>query len=101
MKRKPKYTVEEIRRRITPIAKRYGVTRMYLFGSYACDGAGARSDIDLRIDAGKIRDYFELAQLYGDLEESLKTKVDLLTTCALEKNFLEKIAKDEILLYAE
>ncbi|MCL2183669.1 MAG: nucleotidyltransferase domain-containing protein [Chitinispirillia bacterium] len=101
MKRKPLYTIDEIRQKVAPIAKRYGVARVYLFGSYASNRAGARSDVDLRIDAGRIKDYFRLAQLYGDLEESLKTKVDLLTTCALEEGFLERIAKDEVLLYAE
>jgi predicted nucleotidyltransferase len=101
MRRKPKYTIDEIRQKVTPIAKRYGVARVYLFGSYACDKAGARSDVDLRIDAGKIGDYFILAQLYDDLEMSLNTKVDLLTTCALEDKFLKKIAQEEVLLYAE
>jgi predicted nucleotidyltransferase len=101
MKRKPKYTIEEIRRKVAPIARRYGVARVYLFGSYACNGAGARSDVDLRIDAGQVKDYFKLAELYGDLEASLKTKVDLLTTCALEDEFLERIAEEEVLIYEE
>jgi hypothetical protein len=101
MRRKPRYTIDEIRQKVTPIAKRYGVARVYLFGSYACNRAGAKSDVDLRIDAGKVRNYFSLAQLYGDLEESLKTRVDLLTTCALEEDFLAKISKEEVLLYAE
>jgi len=101
MKRKPRYTIDEIRQKVTPIAKRYGVARVYLFGSYACNKARAKSDVDLRIDAGKVSNYFKLAQLYDDLEESFKTKVDLLTTCALEEDFLKKISKDEILLYVE
>jgi predicted nucleotidyltransferase len=101
MRRKPKYTIEEIRQKVTPIAKRYGVAKVYLFGSYARGEAKAKSDIDFRIDAGKIRGYFKLAELYCDLEESLKAKVDLLTTCALEEKFLNKIAKEEVLLYAE
>ena len=101
MKRKPKYTIEEIRQKVIPIAKQYGVTRVYLFGSYACNKADAKSDVDLRIDAGEIKNYFKLAQLYGDLEDSLKIKIDLLTTCALEEKFLERIAKEEVLLYAE
>lgn len=29
------YTIDEIRSNISPIAKKYGVERVYLFGSYA------------------------------------------------------------------
>ena len=29
------YSIEEIKNRISPIAMRYGVERVYLFGSYA------------------------------------------------------------------
>ena len=101
MKLKPRYTIDEIRQKVSPIAKRYGVARVYLFGSYACSKAGAKSDVDLRIDAGNINDYFKLAQMYCELEESLSAKVDLLTTCALDESFLEKIAKEEVLIYAE
>ena len=99
MKRKPKYTLEEIRQKIIPVAKLYGVERVYLFGSYARNEAKAKSDIDLRIDSGEIKGYFALAGLYNDLENLFKTKVDLLTTCALEEKFLKSIEKEEVLLY--
>jgi predicted nucleotidyltransferase len=101
MRRKPKYTIEEIRQKITPIAKQHGIVRMYLFGSYARGEAKAKSDIDFRVDVSKGTGYFKLAEIYGALERSLKTKVDLLTTCALEEKFLKRISKEEVLLYAE
>ena len=46
------YTVAEIRQLILPIAQRYGVERVFLFGSYARGDAMPGSDIDLRIDSG-------------------------------------------------
>jgi len=101
MNRKPKYTLEEIRQKITPIAKQYGVERVYLFGSYARGNAKAKSDIDFRIDRGKIGNYFKLAEMHYDVEKLFKTKVDLLPTCGFEENFLKKIKKEEVLLYAE
>jgi len=99
MNRKPKYTIEEIRQRVVPVAKRHGVKRVYLFGSYARNEARAKSDVDLRIDSGDLKGYFALGGLYNDLEKSLKIKVDLLTTCALEEKFLKNIEKEEMLLY--
>jgi predicted nucleotidyltransferase len=101
MKRKPKYTIAEIREKIVPIAKQYGVKRIYLFGSYARGDAKAKSDIDFRVDRGKISNYFQLAEMYYDIEKSLNVKVDLLPTCGFEEEFLKKIEKEEILLYAE
>jgi predicted nucleotidyltransferase len=101
MRRKPKYTIEEIRQKVVPIAERYGVERVFLFGSYATGNAGAKSDIDFRVDVSRGTDYFRLCEIYYDLEESLKAKVDLLTTGALSSEFLTRIAKDEVLLYAQ
>jgi len=101
MKKKPKYTIEEIRQKAAPVAKRHGLTRMYLFGSYARGEAMAKSDIDFRVDVPDNMDYFDLCEVYGDLERSLDAKVDLLTTGALEEKFLNRIANEEVLIYAE
>jgi predicted nucleotidyltransferase len=101
MKRRPKYSVDEIREIITPIAKQYNnIERIFLFGSYARGDARAKSDIDLRLDVSRGTGYFKLAEIYYDIEEALKIKVDLLTTCALDEDFKTKIAKEEVLLYA-
>lgn len=48
------YTAEEIRRCITPIAVRYRLKAVYLFGSYARGEATDESDIDLLIDTETI-----------------------------------------------
>ncbi|MDR2578742.1 MAG: nucleotidyltransferase domain-containing protein [Chitinispirillales bacterium] len=101
MKRKPKYTIEEIQEKVVPIAKQYGVERMYLFGSYARGDAKAKSDIDLRIDRGKIKSYFKLLEMHYDIENLFEVKVDLLPTCGFEERFLKKIEEEEVLLYAE
>jgi predicted nucleotidyltransferase len=52
------YTIPEIQKLIRPIAQRYGVERVLLFGSYARGEANPDSDVDLRIDSGSIQDYF-------------------------------------------
>ena len=40
------YATDEIRQRITPIAEKYQLRRIYLFGSYARNEATDGSDID-------------------------------------------------------
>lgn len=52
------YAVNEIQAIIRPILRDHGVSRAYLFGSYARGEATEQSDIDLRIDGGRIRSMF-------------------------------------------
>lgn len=94
-----KYTIEEIKAVVEPIARKYGVERVYLFGSYARGEVAETSDIDLRVDKGSLKGMFALCGLYTELEEALQTKVDVLTTGSLEDDFLHKIRKEEVLLY--
>ena len=94
-----KYTIEEIKNIIEPIARKYGVERVYLFGSYARGDVNKNSDIDLRIDKGSLKGFFALCGLYTEIEEALQMKVDILTTGSLEEDFLREIQKEEVLLY--
>lgn len=95
------YTIAEIQNLIAPVARRYGVERVFLFGSYARGEATPGSDIDLRVDSGAIRGYFKLAGFYRELAETLGKSVDVLTTGALSDEFLARIAKEEVMLYEQ
>jgi uncharacterized protein len=94
-----KYSIDEIRTIIAPIAERYGVKSVYLFGSYARGDATDNSDMDLRVDKGVLKGLFALSGLYTEIQKALQIKVDLLTTRSLDDDFLRKIQKEEILLY--
>lgn len=91
-------TVSDIQRKVAVLGRRYGAERIFLFGSYAKGEADENSDIDLRIDRGDVRGLM-MGGLQVDLEDSLGKKVDLISTKALRKDFLETIKKDEVLLY--
>ena len=92
-------SVADIQRIAAPIAARYGVDRMYLFGSFARGDATGASDIDLRIEKGKGRG-LQMAFLLSDLEDAFNRPVDLLSTRALDPAFLHRIAGEEKLIYA-
>lgn len=83
------------------IAKQYGVKRVYLFGSYARNGATTHSDIDLLIEKGKPISLLDLSGMRMKFEDELKTPIDLLTTDGTEIEFREAIAGTEVLLYEE
>lgn len=92
-------TIEDIKKTVNKIAHQYGIEKVYLFGSYARGEANPNSDVDLRIDKGELKGLFQLSGFYLDLEESLNTKVDVLTTDSLDDDFLQRISKEEIIIY--
>ena len=92
------YSTAEIQRIVSPIAAKYGVRRLYLFGSYARGESTPDSDIDLRIDKGNVRG-MQMAFLLSDLEDALHLPVDLLSTTALDAGFLQSIKNEEMLMY--
>jgi len=81
------YTISELQRIITPIAQKYHLRAVYLFGSYARGTATENSDIDLLIDTegASVRSLLDLAAIYCDLEEALQKNVDLLTVDSLQQ----------------
>ena len=97
------YDIETIRAKTVPIAKKYGVRRMSLFGSYARGEADDQSDVDLIIDSGvgKIRGYLSYFGFVYALEDELGCHVDVVSTGIEDKKFLAEIKKDEVLLYEE
>jgi predicted nucleotidyltransferase len=93
------YTLPEIKEIITPIARNRGVGKVYLFGSYARGDAIWKSDVDFRIESGKIRNLFDLGGLYTDLEEGLRKPIDIVTSGRINEKFYNNIKDEEILLY--
>ena len=95
------YSLDEIRSIAAPIAEQYGVAAMYLFGSYARGEATAASDLDFRIERGRIRSLSELSAMYNDLSEGFQKNLDLLTSQNIEPEFLAAIRPEEVLVYAQ
>ena len=80
------YTIEELKKIIENIFKKFEVKRAILFGSYAKNESTSKSDIDLVIDSeGKLLNIY----FYGLLEElvqALQKDVDLFEISEIQKN---------------
>jgi hypothetical protein len=93
------YTIDELREIVGPIAKAHGVESVSIFGSYAKGTETADSDIDLKIEKGKLRSLFQLSGFRLAVEDALHLAVDLVTSESADSEFLNMIAGDEVLLY--
>lgn len=103
------FTVEELKKKIEPIAKKYELRAVYLFGSYARNDATDNSDVDILIDreGSKIKGMFDMGGLYNDLCDSVGKEIDLVTTQTLEQKstnrrtplFIKNVQTERIKIY--
>ena len=103
------YTIDEIRERVHPVAEKYGLRAVYVFGSYARNEANDDSDIDILIDrtGSKVRGMFDMGNLYHDLRESIGCEIDLVTTHTLQQRstqsrvpaFVEAVQTERVQIY--
>ena len=98
-----KTDVEKLKKLISPIAEKYGLETVYLFGSQARGDAGPNSDYDFYVKRGKMRGLFQLSALFIDLKAALNKEVDIVfepvTKRKLDDYLIEGIKKDGILIY--
>ena len=93
------YTLEEIRQKSVPIAKRHGVKKLSLFGSYAKGEATDDSDIDFIIQKGVVTDLIKYFSLVLDLEKAFGCHVDVVSDEISDRDFCNKILAGEVVLY--
>ena len=100
------YKIDEIKEIVTPIAEKYGFSKIYLFGSYARHSATDESDVDLYVENNNVLG-IKFFGFCSELEEALKKPVDVITKEALyapysiktNHKLISNIEKDRISLY--
>jgi hypothetical protein len=88
--------VEEIKRKILPILKKYGVTRAGIFGSVVRGEARQDSDIDILVGIKGRMSLLDFAGLKLELEEAPGRKVDLGEHSAIKPIIKEQILSEEV-----
>ena len=93
------YTIDEIKTKAMPVAIRYGVEALSLFGSYARGDADEKSDLDFLVLKGSMKGLLSYCGMIADLEDIFHCHVDLVMKNAIkDKKFLEEIGRDEVKL---
>jgi len=94
-----KHSIEELRSIVTPVAERYGVSRVYLFGSRARGDGNEKSDYDFSIVPGKLEGIIKLSGFILELSDALGTDVDVLPELTKNDELNREILRDRRLLY--
>lgn len=93
------FTFDEIKKKAVPIAKKFGVASLSLFGSYARGEQNDLSDIDFIVKKGNMKTLFQYIAFVNELERKFGCHVDVVSTEIEDQDFIKKIQKDEIIIY--
>lgn len=91
--------LDELRAIVSPIAKKYGVERISLFGSRARGDCTPESDYDFCITPKKDMSLVELSGLRLDLMDALGSDVDIVCEKYIKSDFMKYISGDRRILY--
>lgn len=92
--------LEKITEKIKPVAKKYNLAYVWIFGSYAKKTQKKDSDVDIIVRTEDVLGGFKIVEVKFALEEALKKQVDIITTGSIEGSLLESENLEEILVYS-
>lgn len=87
--------IEEIKKKLVEVLKKYRVKRAALFGSIVRGESSKKSDIDLLVEFEGRRSLLDLAGLKLELQELLGRRVDVITYRSLHPLLKEKILSEQ------
>ena len=93
--------LNKLKKLVKPIAEKYNVDRVSLFGSRARGDNRPDSDYDFLVLCPNIKGFFAVGGLYADLEEAIGTKIDLLDEESPDQEFVNEIREDAVVLYEQ
>jgi uncharacterized protein len=80
------------------VARRHGVIRMRVFGSWARGEARPGSDLDLLVQLEPGRTLWDLSRLKDELESIVEGPVDLVTEGGLSRYIRDSVLAEAVLL---
>ncbi|HBC84263.1 MAG TPA: hypothetical protein DCZ30_02105 [Clostridiales bacterium] len=92
--------LEKITEKIKPVAIRYNLAYVWVFGSYAKKTQKKDSDVDIIVRTEDVLEGFKIVEVKFALEEALKKQVDIITTGSIKDSLLESEDLEEVLVYS-
>lgn len=88
--------IEDIKRKISPILKEYGVSRAGVFGSVVRGEEREDSDIDILVEIERRMSLLDFAGLKLEVEEALGRKVELGEYSTIKPLIKEQVLSEEV-----
>ena len=92
--------LEKIKEKIKPVAKKYNLAYVWIFGSYAKKKQKKDSDVDIIVRTEDVIGGFKIVEVKFALEEALEKQVDIITTGSIKGSLLEDVDLEEVLVYS-
>jgi predicted nucleotidyltransferase len=103
------YSLEQIKEIAVPIAIKYNLNALWVFGSYACGEATEESDVDFLMDYTDsiAKTFIGFVDLSNEFKQTFNKKIDLISTSSLYSQrmekyfafFMNRVTKERILIY--
>ena len=93
--------LEKVKEKIKPVAKKYNLVYVWVFGSYAKKKQTKDSDIDIIVRTEDVAQGFKIVEVKFALEKALEKQVDIITTGSIKGSLLENENLEEVLVYCE
>ncbi len=90
-------TKEDIKRALLnnkKILRKYKVNKIGIFGSYATGRTKKKSDVDLLVEFDDMIDLFDFVHLNDEIQQILKSKVDLVTPDTIKPYIKPRILRE-------
>lgn len=92
-------TVEQIKKIVTPILHKHGVSKAALFGSMATQTNTSESDVDILVELDNTYSLLDFIGIKLELEDALNKKVDLVEFRAVKPALKKYILKNPVPIY--
>jgi hypothetical protein len=91
-------SVQEIKEKINPILRRYGVTKAAIFGSLVKGEAKSGTDVDILVEIESNMSLLDFIGIKIELEEVLKMRVDLVEYDTIKPIIKERILAEQVVI---
>lgn len=103
-------TINEIKERVKPVAEKYEIPVLYVFGSYARNEATESSDMDFLVGTTGLPEKYRwsvYSDFFEDLSEAVAHEIDLVEIEAFEepidteyqREFFDKLMKERVKIF--
>jgi len=90
--------IDEIKSKVIPLLKQYGVKKAAIFGSVVRGEAKADSDIDILVEIENDMSLLDFGGLKIEVEEALGKKVDLVEYSTIKPLIKERILSEQVVI---